>query len=994
LQAVTACIEICEALLAGSKSPTGADASASSSFRSDFITETRHSRTERYHVLIHLAHALRERYSHTGHGADLDKAISKGQAALENCGTESILCPTVLIEHASTLEKNFQHTSDCDQLHMAESMCRQALALCTNACTLSATAYHALGWVMFRLYRVVGTSGYLDEALNLQRRGLELSSASHDAEYFQYLRGLAVYTSASHDAEYFQYLRGLAVYTFWRYVKLGDAQDIDDAISFLEQALYLCPAMHINRMLIIVSMMQVVDRKYALYGRLEDLNRGIDLGRQVLAAPNFPGGDRRSTLLNILSNLLYARYEATLSADCDLEESVSLMREALQHTSSSSMFRSAFADNLAGSLRLLFTRKGELQDLDESIELSRHAINLLPEDHVDRSWIFSNLGKSLCHRFHETRNVVDLDEAHVSYQYAMAATSPLQTYHLDIILANISHLCIRFETFQVVDDLDQAVSLSEGLLKTLPDGHIDRDRTVLHLAKALLLRGAHMNAHKDIDRAIHKAVLFRKIFSQSIAAPEVSQTLASSYLVRFRLNKDARDAVHALDITKELLDVVGPGHHGRFQCLVHAAELYLERGTQFYNSASALRYIAEAMSNKCRDVRSKIQGAKGFLDIVRTQYKEVWKTASPAISTQLLDIYISTISFLPRVAFFGLHLLSRLQSLAIGQSIALDGASHALNILLPEKALEILEQGRVTFWNHTLRLRSPFDHAPDEFRDRLAYLARRLEKSSDVLHGTQDYRTLEKEAAQRRQQSEEFNSLADQVRCLPGMERFLLHDEYATLAKAADGGLIVVLVSSALTCHAVAVKSADEIISIPLKSITEVWLDDSSKVWRTEVLKARSTVRDSRKMTKSGKSFESVSTKAKDILAHLWSFAVYPVLSKLGLEVCRFPNKVILVTKLNHDSDSHLLASIDPESGGVQRAVLLTFQFMQQVPATNGVQIMSFPHTPPHSELLLGPGLHSCQLRSIGSKPLSPPYQRRACKVGLICSQPLKKQRP
>jgi hypothetical protein len=225
----------------------------------------------------------------------------------------------------------------------------------------------------------------------------------------------------------------------------------------------------------------------------------------------------------------------------------------------------------------------------------------------------------------------------------------------------------------------------------------------------------------------------------------------------------------------------------------------------------------------------------------------------------------------------------------MGQSIALDGASHALNISHPNRALEILEQGRVIFWNHTLRLRSPFDHVPDEFRDRLTYLARQLGKSSDLFHGNRDSRTIERESARRRQQSEEFNSLVDQVRRLPGMKRFLLHDEYATLARAGERGPVVVLVSSALACQAIILNSVNGAISIPLDSITESWLDESSIVWRTEVIKARSGIRDSRKMVKTAEPSRFTSTTAEEILERLWTFIVYPVLSKLGLEVCYFP---------------------------------------------------------------------------------------------------------
>jgi tetratricopeptide (TPR) repeat protein len=595
LQSATACIEIYKALLAKNDVHGDIDASVPSSFQSDYITEVCCSSNIRYHVLIRLAHALQERYSHTGDDSDLNAALEQGQAALTACGTEYTLCPTVLVMYASLLEKNFERTGDHDELRTAESMCRQGLALCDTACKMNATAYHTLGWIMFRLYEAVGTPVYLDEALDIQRQGLDCKSTSHDAEVHQYLRALAVYTIR-------------------QYQRHGDPQYINEAMSFLEQALEICPSMHVDRMMIVHVMIITVRHQYSLSGRLEDLDKGVDLARQIMAASNFPRGDRRLLFLTAFANLLFVRYETALSTDCDLEEVIKLRREVFQCVPLNSTSRWLYAGNLASSLQLRFTRKGDLQDLEESIELCRHAIDLLPEGHPERPWIFSNLGNTLCNRFHEIRDAADLDEALVLNRHALAAISPSHTDYWEVSLAVISSLCIRFEVLLAVDDLDQAIQLSEGLLKIIPDEHIQKEDTVRHLAKALLLRGAHTNAFGDVDRAIRELVPFRERLAQSVYAPEVSRTLATSYLVRFRLNHDSRDAAHALAITNDLLDIIGPNHYERSQCLVHAADLYFERGTPFRDIAIALKYIAEAMSNNCRDVRSKIQGAKGFLE--------------------------------------------------------------------------------------------------------------------------------------------------------------------------------------------------------------------------------------------------------------------------------------------------------------------------------------------------------------------------------------------
>jgi hypothetical protein len=126
-------------------------------------------------------------------------------------------------------------------------------------------AYHTLGWIMYRLFERVGTTAYINEALSLQRRALNVASASHDAEDHQCLQALVAYSVTQN-------------------IHLGNPQDIEDAISCIDQASELCPATHISRMLIIQSLLDVVRRKYYLCGRLEDLIKGTEIARQTMAA--------------------------------------------------------------------------------------------------------------------------------------------------------------------------------------------------------------------------------------------------------------------------------------------------------------------------------------------------------------------------------------------------------------------------------------------------------------------------------------------------------------------------------------------------------------------------------------------------------------------------------------------------------------------------------------------------------------------------------------
>jgi hypothetical protein len=272
-------------------------------------------------------------------------------------------------------------------------------------------------------------------------------------------------------------------------------------------------------------------------------------------------------------------------------------------------------------------------------------------------------------------------------------------------------------------------------------------------------------------------------------------------------------------------------------------------------------------------------------------------TTTSSTSLKLLDLTEFAVSLLPRIAFFGIHLYSRLQSLKQGQTIAMIGASHALYLYLPEKALKIMEQGRAIFWTHTLRLRSPFDNVPKDLQDRLSSLALRLEKVADASENSTDQQFIDRQIAERRKDSDEFSLVVDQVRRIPKLERFMLPDEYSALKGVADQGPVVLLVSSALACHAIILKSSEDAVSVPLKAVTDKWLVESVSAWRSTAIEARSALRDGRKLVKSKKGPDSSYTRAERILRLLWTNIALPVIQALRIEV-----KLRIIHLVYHDS--------------------------------------------------------------------------------------------
>jgi tetratricopeptide (TPR) repeat protein len=830
-----------------------------------------------YHVWIQLARAHEARFHLIGESCDMDFAIKYGQDAVESCQTEKTLCPTVMVYYAQILDTKATHAipnssdSGYEERRVAEALCRQAITLLRTGKEhhLWTVAHNVLGWTMFRSYELNGNVEDLEEAVALQRLALAQISTSQCSDRHWHLRCLGVE------------LRD-------RFERLLDPRDLDESISLLAEAMHLCNTAHVDRLTVACGMIQGLGRKYFVSGAIECLDQANDVGRQVLSIQHHQALSGRSyrsaCLLSAISITLMLRYQIG-GHEADNYESVSLSREALCSSNRNSW---TFVCNHVNGLISQFELDGNLGHLEESVLLIRQILATLPNNHRAHSALKRIKASVMACRFDVMREIDDLNESIDLCREALA-DDPWD-YDPAPVLQLVDHLCDRFQVLHQADDLEQAIPMLNQVLESIPQGHMQHLEAVHRLSKALSLRGQHINLNDcgDIDCAIHEITCHREELIQAIIGPESLRTLAACYFLRYRRTGDVIYVGYAFDIMTNLVQTVKPGRRYRFSCLVYAAELYLE-DTPHHDVAMALEHVSAALTEPQRDVRSRVQGVKTFLDMVETRYSDLFTMAPSKVQLQLLDMYASVIALLPRIAFFGTQLLSRLQSLSMGQSVALSAASHALKLSLPERALEILEQGRAIFWTHSLRLRSAFDDVPEQFRSQLFAIARKLERVNKIPWpgNNRDLHSFEDEAVERRRQTEEFNSLVEQVRCLPGMNRFLLHDSYSKMAKVAERGPVIVLVSSTLACHAVLIKASGEALGIPLNVVTESWLVSSGAVWRSAVMEVRSIARDinGRKMVKLANPRTSQSAEAEDILRRLWESVVWPVINTLGIKV-------------------------------------------------------------------------------------------------------------
>jgi hypothetical protein len=861
LDASRTCLNILESLLADFHTdvPQGDSISAASQ---NVVSNAERPiwRQRRYHVLIQLARTLEERHRYAGDAPDLESAARYGEEALALCHAENIVCPNVWMFYANILCFSFEVTTNSGELRMAEMLCREAMRLCT----LNPVICHILSWIVHEKFERNGDEALIKEAIHLQRVGLEQLPKTELQNRHRHLRRLADILKTKHSC-------------------FGH-QDEDDELSVMEEAFRICPPMHVDRWILCAQMMGQLLDEYLLSGKPEFMNRAIELGRQALSIGMFPRAARRAHLFTVMANCLRIRHETTRTHDSDLEESIELYREALSISLPGNVSYCVRLRDLATAFTLQFRSDGDVSHLEEACQLYRHASDSLSKDDTFWPMIISGLAESLGLRFRETGDISDLNRAIELDSQAVSALHPSTTGYSHSTLQMASHLCLRYELLHRNDDLKKATRVAEELFKSLPSGDMNRPPSMLVLAKARLLHDIDNNYLEDIDSTIQHLLLNQDHLLRSCLSPESLRTLAACYVVKWRQSLDVDHALRARDAIIEVLERVNPDHYERFQCLIDAAGLHMERGTPYHDIDITLEYLSDALVNTCRDVRSKIHGTKRILNKLETEHHNLFTTMS-STSFKLLNIIGNAIVLLPRIAFFGIHLYSRLQSLKEGQSIAMTGASLALNLSQAERALEIMEQGRAIFWTHTLRLRSPFDEISGELHNQLLGLARRLEKVASVSENSTDRRHVEMEIARRRKESEEFNSLVDQIRRLPGRERFMSPDEYSTLKRVAKKGPVVVLVCSMLACHAMILMPSGKASAIRLEAITDKWLVESASAWRSTVIEARSALRDGRKIVKLKIALESSYARSERILRLLWTNLVFPVIQALQIEV-------------------------------------------------------------------------------------------------------------
>lgn len=874
-------------------------------------------------TLILLSNGLMERHRDTGDLTDLQEAAEflRAASALADGGSES------LVESWKTLSIwfriQFSETSAQAALEGCTECHKRVLALSPQESQDRVTAFLDLITSLQVTFSTTNGVGHLKEAVGLYEQAVA-SYPSEAGVFAPTLNDLieclcSVWTRTRDPADLETPTRlldqalslfpdeitegGQALFRIAITLRLAYLEDLGNptllarTIRFQREALIRRPPGHVERAPTLTALANALDDRFQESGEERYIEEAIRLHREALHLRP-PGHPARDVPLDCLGVSLYSRY-TQLGDLSSLAEATQLHREALELRPVGHVYRVGTMDNLGNCLENEFQNTGDLRLLDEAIQLHKDALDLLPQRHSDRDAVLVNLSLTLEARLRCTGDLEALNDAIRYGREAASLCPPGHLHHFDT-LTNLAVLQDAVaEYFGAPTSLEESIKSLQDALLDCPPEHPSRDSVVGNLAVAfehLYDQTRVLTSLDDAARHYENALQLR-----SSAHPSqgfIYNGLSRAMYKRYKAIKDTKDLQRAIELPCDALRLFPEGHPQRHACLLRLCEGRLHKGTPSYDPSAAIENLAEAVVDVCASSRDRLKGVADTLAEAET-YLFGDGPQAVQIHRAVLEVYKQTIQLLPRVAYFGLGLADRLRELKGSQRLGTDAAKHALALLMPEVALELLEESRSVFWAQALRMRSSLIGVPNEAIAELTQLFSAVEQGVYITNAETTLIPAWGDPAlvERRRQSERAEHIIDEIRRQPGLERFLLTQPFSALSEAAAKGSVVVLIAHETMCHAIALTGHGRPPQcIPLPQMTSSRLRAFAEYVKLSNVRGRAIKKSKIGQAKVAKN-QPAASKAEgkeSILGELngdklfdclWHQVIKPILDALGLEV-------------------------------------------------------------------------------------------------------------
>jgi tetratricopeptide (TPR) repeat protein len=452
-----------------------------------------------------LGNTLLARATHGRDPALLDEAILAGRAALRAGPPGTPADPVQQANLASALLMRFEYSHSMVGLHEAVDLFRQALAALPSG-HVGRRAVETNLAVAAEILRLAqdatgpaaeppgaGARGGADlwgnaaieRASNLIAMYERTGDQPRLAESIKLLRSLLTHerlAPATRQAA----LHHLGTALWSLFERTGELSTLDEAAGLLQSAMEVGEAPEQARLSSKANLAKVLTLRSQYSGLDADLQRSVELCREVVAATAQTDpwrAGRLSALASGLHNLGSRLWDSGL-----LRESVSVGRAALAAWSADGADQAASSSNLGLYLITWSDVADDPGGLDEAVALCRAAVVATSSDHLLYPRFQANLGQALLAGHRAGRGAGDLDEAAAVARSAVAATPgghPNRTERLSL-LAEI--LGARYLSHPDPALLDELITAAQTAAAATAEGHRQWAATTVLLARAQALR--------------------------------------------------------------------------------------------------------------------------------------------------------------------------------------------------------------------------------------------------------------------------------------------------------------------------------------------------------------------------------------------------------------------------------------------------------------------------------------------------------------------------
>ncbi|PSR85642.1 hypothetical protein PHLCEN_2v5371 [Hermanssonia centrifuga] len=325
---------------------------------------------------------------------------------------------------------------------------------------------------------------------------------------------------------------------------------------------------------------QALMLRFEALGEIADIDDSITYLKEFLTIPllwqDAPSHDENhhtataSLFTGTLGEALVLRFNHSKNVE-DMHAAIDNYRMALALLTSYNPMRRKFLVSLVRALKLRFKDHGRREDIDEAIQWQREVVSLSQiESDEDESLVamfLSVLGNLLVDRYETSNLIIDVEEATENYEKALVLL-PDNSQSRPQYLANLAmSLHLIFKAKGQVEDLNGAIDHLREAISGLLGGDAPLDEGETQVAVLLNVLGSFLvDRYKtfslivDLEEAIEsygKALAF--LPDNSERRPQYLSQLADSLLIIFEAKDQVEDLNGAIDRVREALVCLSGG---------------------------------------------------------------------------------------------------------------------------------------------------------------------------------------------------------------------------------------------------------------------------------------------------------------------------------------------------------------------------------------------------------------------------------------------------